>query len=631
MRRPRELGGERIAQIVSRLASESPVRRSLPGWGRVHIDRQLPFLVVYRKPHDRPDPGTARLVVGGGSFLQASGSPAERETVAQLAEAIAALMGDIFDAFLIVEVWAASEGGTPPGDTPEPAYRVMHSGSGALDPTVEELASALRESRIGRRAPDVATQVRRAIAPPGMRPLLDAAALRRARASILGLQVAPVYRAPEGGDLYPALVRQVARRVTVSTDRAAYRFTRTCTTARPVHYHQLGRRAVVKAVFDVDARLAAVGERFDVLLQVTPVDTERAFAEFKRVRFERAPSFHYRPLPVDPGRLKHQLWSVRPERVEDPTLMHLFRRKQIEIDRQITLLADVGRPEFLPGSLQLYGGVEPGLFALAERLLGLLPPGRKRRGPFLSAAEFCGLATAEVLAYRRQTPGFGVMPVVRDDIYAGLLVSKGKLLVGAGARVPVSRADALIQHEIGTHMVTYHNGRAQPFKMLSIGLPGYEGLQEGLAVLGEYLCGGLDRDRMRVLAARVVAVRAMVDGAGFVETFRLLRGHGFTQRASFTIATRVFRGGGLTKDAAYLRGLAGILDHIAEGRDLDRLFLGKVAEDHLPIIDELLLRKVLAPTAILPRYLHRPDVQTRLADAGRGVTVIDLVKGQNLR
>lgn len=626
MRRPRELGEERLAQIASRLAVGGSVRHALPVWGRIHIDRLLPFLVLYRKPPDRPDHGTERLVIGGAALLQASGQSSERANVASLVESIASLANDTYGAFLIIEVWAG-EGGTPPGEPPEPGYRVVHTGTSSLQPTIVELVSALGESRIGRRPPVVSEERRRQVAPPGMRPALDAATQRRLGTSLLGLEVDPVYRSPERGEIYPALVRQISRRVTVSTDRAAYRFIRTRTNARPLHYHQLGRRAVVRAVFDVDARLAAVGERFDVLLQVTPVDAERAFSEFKKARFQRAPLFQYRPLPVDPGRLKHELWAARPERVEDPVLMHLFRRKQIELDRQLTLLADIGRPEFVLGSLQLYGGVEPGLLALAQRLLATLPRNRGRRGPFLSAEEFRGLATSEVLCYRRETPGFGKLPVVRDDIYAGLLVSKGELFVGADTRVPVARADALIQHEIGTHMVTHHNGQNQPFKLLMVGLPGYEGLQEGLAVLGEYLCGGLDAERMRVLAARVLAVHAMIDGAEFVDTFNLMREHEFTQRAAFTITTRVYRGGGFSKDASYLRGLAGILDYVAEGCAFDRLFIGKVGAEHIPIIDELLMRKVLASAAVLPRYLHRPEVQQRLARVESGLSVTDLVKG----
>ena len=118
--------------------------------------------------------------------------------------------------------------------------------------------------------------------------------------------------------------------------------------------------------------------------------------------------------------------------------------------------------------------------------------------------------------------------------------------------------------------------------MLRSGLPGYDALQEGIAVLSEYLVGGLTADRLRVLAARVVAVRAMVDGASFVELFReLTQNHGFSQRTAYTKSMRVFRGGGLLKDGVYLRGLMDVLKYLATGGDYDILFTGKIATNHV--------------------------------------------------
>ena len=37
--------------------------------GILTLDRDLPFLIVYREPADRPDPGTARLVATEAAFL----------------------------------------------------------------------------------------------------------------------------------------------------------------------------------------------------------------------------------------------------------------------------------------------------------------------------------------------------------------------------------------------------------------------------------------------------------------------------------------------------------------------------------------------------------------------------------
>lgn len=622
---------KRLDDIVARLSSNRPVRRAMPGWGRLHVDRQLPFLVVYRRPPGRDDAGTERLALGVAGYLLADGRPPYASVTSELIEQIAGVMRDAFGAFLVIEVWASPEDGTPDADAaaPRPAYRIRHHAGTEILPTVEELAAALRESRIMRQAPLVEQVQARRIAPAGMRPLLDSKKLRALGADLIGVEVRPVYR-EEGGDTYPVVLRQMSRRLATVFDRAAYRFTHTRTTARPVHFHALGRRAVVRAVWEVDRALADIGESFDPLLQVTPVNAEQAWAEFHASRYQRRPRFVYRPLPFDPGRMKHRLWSVRPERVEDPTLMYLFRDTQYSIDRQISMLTEIERPEFLQTSLQIHGGVEEGLLALATEILERMPRRRRPADPeTLSAAQFAALAASEVVAYREAHPRFGTLPEVRDDIYSGLLVSRGHLLIGSEAHIPAARVDALIQHEVGTHLVTRHNGRAQPLRLLAVGLPGYDELQEGLAVLGEYLVGGLDAERMRVLAARVVAVHAMIDGAHFVEAWRLLRGHGFSQRAAFTITTRVYRGGGLTKDAMYLRGLAGILDYVAEGCSFERLFLGKFAVKHVPVIDELLLREVLSPPAALPRYLMRSDAIDRLARlAEEGSSVTDMVKGR---
>ena len=80
------------------------------------------------------------------------------------------------------------------------------------------------------------------------------------------------------------------------------------------------------------------------------------------------------------------------------------------------------------------------------------------------------------------------------------MVSNGNLLIGRKAKIPASRVDALVQHEVGTHLLTYFNGRAQPFQMLYTGLAGYEEMQEGIAVLSEYLVDGLSVPRLRLLA-----------------------------------------------------------------------------------------------------------------------------------
>ena len=276
----------------------------------------------------------------------------------------------------------------------------------------------------------------------------------------------------------------------------------------------------------------------------------------------------------------------------DPALHTLFRAKRDEIARQITALEDRDTSRFVYGSLQLYGAVAPPLARAAVELLETIPP-QAPSTQTVTAGAFAEAARAEFERYRAVYPDFPVRVEVRDDI-SELMVSFGRLLIPESAAFRADRVDPLLHHEVGTHVVTYQNGARQPLTLLTIGLPGYDETQEGLAVLAEYLTGGLDPRRLRVLAARVVAVGQMLDGAGFLDIFESLRAdHRIPARTAWSIAIRVVVGGGSVKDAIYLRGITRILDALAEGSSLDVLLVGKLALDHIPLVQDLLDREVL--------------------------------------
>ena len=223
-------------------------------------------------------------------------------------------------------------------------------------------------------------------------------------------------------------------------------------------------------------------------------------------------------------------------------------------------------------------------------------------------------------------PEFGAGVEIRDDV-SGLMVSRGRLLIGRRMRVPASRVEALIQHEVGTHVLTHRNGSRQPIRQLSFGLPGYEALQEGLAVLAEYLVGALSRPRLRLLAARVVAVDAMIRGSTFPETFALLHDRWrMAEQAAFGVAMRVHRGGGMPKDAAYLRGLRQLVNHLGEGGEIEPLLIGKFGFEHIPIVRDLHRRGALNATLAPPRFLDLPGARDRLARLRPGVPLVELTK-----
>ena len=85
---------------------------------------------------------------------------------------------------------------------------------------------------------------------------------------------------------------------------------------------------------------------------------------FSRKKFDNTPTFYYRPLPVDPGYLKKVLWNIPIKTLEDPTISQLFREKRREYDIQFSMLGAIDSPDFLQGSIQLYGKLDKNLFNL---------------------------------------------------------------------------------------------------------------------------------------------------------------------------------------------------------------------------------------------------------------------------
>lgn len=388
---------------------------------------------------------------------------------------------------------------------------------------------------------------------------------------------------------------------------------------------QLPARSFSPADLAVDRQLAQVSESFSFLLHITPVDGEEVKQEFLAGRVTD-PVFTYRELADAPEVLEQQLAAIDVTTVEDRTLAHLLRAKHRELGLQLEMLRARGTRDFLPLSLQLYGGVSPSLREHAERVLAGVGEPEPTSDP-LDAEEFCALATEEVARYREQAPGIDMHVEIRPDVN-GVMVSGDTLLIGPETVVQRARAAALLHHEVGTHLVTHVNGQAQPVKVLGTGLAGYDETQEGLAVLGEVACGGLTPFRLRQLADRVLTVHRMVDGATFAEAYAALADAGVPASSAFTTTMRVYRAGGTTKDAIYLRGVVDLLAHLADDGDLDLLWLGKFSLQDLPLVAELAEDGALAPPQLLPRYLDDPMSTERLGRASGVHDLSHLLEGQ---
>lgn len=373
----------------------------------------------------------------------------------------------------------------------------------------------------------------------------------------------------------------------------------------------------------VERALAKVAESFRFVLDVTPSNVEDERKAFL-CGHRRDPRFTYRTLEDAPVLLGTELDAIDPDQVRQPALHALLSAKYRELLLQLEMLHARGTDAFRRLSLDLYGPIDDVLVQEAETILAAVAPPADPRAARVGAVEFAALAEQELVHYRTIEPDLGVHVEVRPDV-AGVMVSGSILFVSEATRVRRSRLDALIQHEVGTHLLTYANGRFQPVELMASGLANYEETQEGLALVAEFLVGGLSRFRLRQLAARVVAVQGMLAGQPFAAVHGLLVDRGFSPHTAFTTTMRVFRSGGFTKDAIYLRGLLRVLRHLRAGGDLEALWLGKFGLEQLPLIEELIEHGMLRPPRLRPRFLDFPGAAERLQLAATIRGVNDLI------
>lgn len=627
---------ELIDEVVHKIRTNQEITLPLPMNGRIHIDRQLPFLCLYRHPEGRFDEGTEKLVLAEASYLIAH---EKLRGLDRLTEAIVTTARKEFGAFLLIEIFALGQKISVPLDPDEKpdasemleeSFCIFARKKGELAPVVERLHNRLSRVIINHIKAHVSLRYTSRIAPERMEPILDPKICEESGTYMLGIGVRPIYQDEEGRLAYPMELEHLRRELSVALKKGLFRFVRQYTSMQMVDYRQLGRQGVTDVVFEIDEALAKIEDSFDFLLQVSPVNSFEAFRKFQESGFSTAPRLFYRPRPFDPAQVKRELFAVEIEKIEDPVLSEIFIQKRDEIDRKLTMLNDRETENFLPGSLQVYGGVKPELLETAYRMMDaiLANEGNKTSTTgSVDAVEMARAARAEIAYYKERYPEITSKVEVRDDIASGAMVSNGNFLIYRHSTFPKNRVEALLNHEIGTHVLTYYNGYSQPFKQLHTGLCGYDEMQEGIAILSEYLCGGLTLGRLKTLAARVIAVDSMIRGEGFVETFKLLHErYRFTPKGAFGITTRVYRGGGLTKDAVYLRGFLDLLSYLRDGGKIDLLFIGKIAASHIPLIQELLYRKILHAPPLFPRYLETEEAKARLQKIREGLGILDMIE-----
>jgi uncharacterized protein (TIGR02421 family) len=601
-------------------------RATLKSGVRAHVDRPLPFLILHRFSGRDPDSLALRVASTSPSYLvwpDAGDGDAEA-----LIEKIAAKLCESSERVLLVSLYDLPR--DPTLDDKAPRLERFVSRLGASEDPAAQAAANRLEKALAAIEVDLRTctieRVSQCRCEPGVEALIE----REPGLSHISLGLPQNYRVPGEDGIYPQLLHELSIGVFDALLQAFCAFIDETSAHAPSSHRALGRSSFIAAARTVDRKLFRIATSFDFLLGVSPINSAAAYDQFKASHYERAPVFRYRPLTVDPERTKRDLYAIDLRRVEDPVLETLFSEKRRELAQQLTMLECRNTPDFRYASLMLYGSVERPLLESACDILARVGKSDVPDADMVDAPAVRDAARLLVNRYRAANPAFEATISLRADIAAGLMVSGHKLLIATDTRMRRRRLEALLQHEVSVHLLTCVNGAAQGLQIFQSGLAGYEGVQEGLGVFAECAVGGLTAARLRLLAARVIIVDAMIAGADFIHCFRLLHDeHGFGARTAFNIVARVFRSGGLAKDAIYLRGFREVLDHLAAGRDLAPFWFGKIAARHIPMVEELELRGLLRRPRSLPLFLASPAAQARIAAMARLASLSQLIVQEN--
>ncbi|MDH5258331.1 MAG: flavohemoglobin expression-modulating QEGLA motif protein, partial [Gammaproteobacteria bacterium] len=368
---------------------------------------------------------------------------------------------------------------------------------------------------------------------------------------IIPLEVKKIFMDEENGEVFPLVLDKLQEGLHMSVLDAATAFNKTLKRAR-LKQADLLPSNVEPLVFKVDKALNRLAKSIETLHYVNPINIQQEKRKFLSQQ-KYNPEFRYRQLRLDPYDFREQLYKLPVSQIHDPSIRSLYRAVIDSYATKVELLANVGTPHFLYNSLRYYGEPSQTDIDNARFILHACELPDYQEPPHDISAE------EAVVIFEKAAKDLNLdcRVVLSTRLVAKAMVdnSRKMLLINRSARLNQLELDALIQHELGVHMVTTMNAIAQPLQVFKLGLPGNTYTQEGLAILSEYLSGNINLQRLKQLSLRVLAVEMMINGMSFHSVYHYLReDYNVSVDEAFSLTTRVFRGGGFTKDYLYLSG-----------------------------------------------------------------------------
>ncbi len=359
----------------------------------------------------------------------------------------------------------------------------------------------------------------------------------------------------------------------------------------------------------IDRALAQADESLMLLKLLKPVNLveERARATIDR---KYNPILQYAPLEIDLDATEQRLLELSPD--ESPIGV-LLGKKRTELLQRISLVRARGKARaFSDASRALFGAPSSVLLGAAQAVLRdrIAAPDAPVENETLDAE-----ATAKRCAEVLEKYGLHDWHVeISDRVVADCTVGGTKIYVRSGARFSPEHVTGLIAHEIETHVLTAENGSHQPYELFRRGTANYLDTQEGLAIFNQNRVLPAHHDK-RIGPARNLLGIAYALEHSFAETLAYLEELGYSPDKAVSKAFDCKRGlshtseaGAFTKSIVYFRGQRAVEQFLKDGGDLKKLYVGKIAIEDLPLIEQM---DDVKPALILPLWLRDAHTEAK--------------------
>lgn len=341
----------------------------------------------------------------------------------------------------------------------------------------------------------------------------------------------------------------------------------------------------IKRLENIDKKITEIDSKIHLLSALKPQNLrEEKEAFFNNTTF--SPQFIYKSPKADLDFLLKELEKL--PQIEGHPLSSLYQQKTQEIQRKIQLIKNINNPNFTRYSELLYGNVNLQLYRQASHFIKKTRC-REDKSPFLKFKEI--VETLEQFLKQNNLDHWKI--TVMENATTDMQVNKeGTIFIRKGVKFSANRLQALIAHEIETHVYRLENAKKQSFGLLTRGTANYLTTEEGLAIYNQNKLDLALGDKVLWPAFNVVAVY-LSNRMSFVDLFHFLKEkYKIEDELAWKLCVKVKRGIcdtaqklTFTKDIVYFKGEQLVQDFLKNPKNkLEDLYIGKIGVEDVGVL-----------------------------------------------